>query len=630
MLPRASLLLAVVLLARTAAAAQSQRELVDLSLEELSNLVVTTVARRPEALQITPSAVQVITAEDIRRSGATRIAEALRLASNLQVAQIGSDGWAVSARGFNSALANKLLVMIDGRSIYSPLFAGTFWEAHDVPLYDVERIEVISGPGGTLWGANAVNGVINIITRPASESQGLLLRAGGGNELRGAGALRYGGALGDSAHYRVYGQQAKRDGVQFSNGTDAPNGSEIGQAGFRMDWKVSQLDAVTLQGDANESRTDQAVLGDAVARSENILARWTRTLSGSDSLQLQAYYDSAYRLSPGRYRDRLDVVDAELQHRFRAGSAHEVVWGLTYRHLQDHFTGAAFSMDPADVSLRRVGGFAQDEITLKPDRLYLTVGAKVEDNEYTDVEWQPSVSLAWRFQPNRLLWGSVSRAVRTPSRLDTALDNGTRPPFTIGNENMRSENLVAYELGLKAQPARSTSLSIAAYYNDYEDLRSFERANPAVAIPLVVSNGLEGRSYGAELTVEYRPGTRWRLWGGYSYLDLDLDRKPGSTDPTGGAVEVRDPRYQTFVRGSFDLSARWEIDGALRRIGGIDSQDLPPYTELNLRLGWRIADSLELSLLGSNLLHSEHGEFGPPGRLMIERAAYAQITWSPK
>jgi iron complex outermembrane receptor protein len=630
MLPRASLLLGVILLARTAAAAESQRELVDLSLEELSNLLVTTVARRPEALQITPSAVQVITADDIRRSGATRIAEALRLASNLQVAQLSSDGWAVSARGFNSALANKLLVMIDGRSIYSPLFAGTFWEAHDVPLYDVERIEIISGPGGTLWGANAVNGVINIITRPASDSQGLLLRAGGGNELRGAGALRYGGAIGESAHYRFYGQQAQRDGVKFSNGMDARNGSEIGQAGFRMDWKVSQLDAITLQGDANESRTDQAVLDDAVARSENVLARWTRSLSGSDSLQLQAYYDRAYRLSPGAYRDQLNVVDAELQHQFRAGSAHNVVWGLTYRHIRDHFTGAAFSMDPADVSLRRIGGFAQDEITLTPDRLYLTLGAKAEDNEYTDVEWQPSVSLAWRFHPNRLLWGSVSRAVRTPSRLDTALDNGTRSPFTLGNENMRSENLVAYELGLKTQPARSTSLSIATYYNDYEDLRSFERVNPASAIPLMVSNGLEGRSYGAELTVEYRPGTRWRLWGGYSYLDLDLDRKPGSTDPTGGAVEARDSRYQTFLRGSFDLNADWEIDGALRRIGGIDNQDVPPYTELNLRLGWRIADSLELSLLGSNLLHSEHGEFGPPGRLMIERAAYAQITWSPK
>jgi iron complex outermembrane receptor protein len=613
------------------AAAQSTRDLADLSLEELSSLTVTSVSRRAEPLSVVASAIQVITADDIRRAGATRIGEALRLAPNLQVAQINGDGFAVSARGFNSSTANKLLVMIDGRTIYSPLFAGVFWEAQDVPLYDVERIEVISGPGGTLWGANAVNGVINIITRPAGESQGLLLRAGAGTELRGDGALRYGGELGDNAHFRVYGQYADRDGAQLANGRDAPNESSLGQGGFRIDWNASAADAVTVQGDANESHTGRATSGDATARSHNILARWTHTLSPSSDVQLQTYYDSADRASPHVYGDQLDTFDAEFQHQFQAGHAQQIVWGLTFRQIEDHFRGPLYSMDPANVTLRRIGGFVQDEIALAADRMHLTVGTKVEDNEYTGTEWQPSVGLAWRFQTGQLLWSRISRAVRTPSRLDADFGVRGRPPFLYGGDNIKSEKLLAYEAGIKLQPARTVSISLATYYNDYDDVRSVERLNPASPVPQVVGNGFEGQSSGAELTVDYKPLPRWRLWGGYTYLDLNLENKPGSTDPTRGAAESHDWDYQLFLRSSLDVAEGWEVDAAVRRIGGIDNQNLPPYTEFDLRVGWHVTSEIELSLTGSNLLHSDHAEFGAAaGRISIERAAYAQITWTPQ
>lgn len=610
-----------------AAAQTSTRDLADLSLEELSNLTVTSVSRRAEPLSIVASAIQVITAEDIRRAGATSIGEALRLASNLQVAQINGNGFAVSARGFNSTTSNKLLVMIDGRTLYSPLFAGVFWEAQDVPIYDVERIEVISGPGGTLWGANAVNGVINIITRSAADTQGVLVRAGAGTELQGAGALRYGGELGESAHFRVYGQYAERDGAQLANGQQALNDSDMGQAGFRIDWNASASDALTVQGDANESHTRRTVGDDAVARSQNILARWTRTLSPSSDMQVQAYYDSSDRTSPGSYSDELDTFDVELQHQFLAGSAHQVVWGLTFRSIEDHFRGTLVAMDPADESLHRFGGFVQDEIAFAADRLHLTIGTKVEDNEYTGVEWQPSVGLAWHLDGGQLLWSRISRAVRTPSRLDVDISTAG----IAGNDNIKSEEVLAYEVGVKLQPVKKLSISLATYYNDYDDIRSVERVNPATAFPQIVSNGFEGESYGAELTADYRPLPGWRVWGGYTYLDLDLDNKPGSTDTSGGAAESRDWRYQGFLRSSFDFAPGWQIDGALRRIGGIDNQSLPPYTELDLRLGWRVAAAIELSLIGRNLLHGEHAEYGTPtGRVFVERGAYAQVIWTPR
>jgi iron complex outermembrane receptor protein len=604
----------------------ANREPVDMSLEELSNLVVTTVSRRPQSLATTASAVQVITAEDIRRAGATSIPEALRLASNLQVAQISGNNWAITARGFNSTLANKLLVMIDGRTIYSPLFAGTFWEAQDVPLYDVERIEVISGPGGTLWGANAVNGVINIVTRNAADTQGLLLRAGGGNELSSDGAVRYGGTAGNVS-YRFYGQYARRDGSQLPGGAGAPDDSHVGQGGFRFDWAAG-LDAFTVQGDANEVRTQSIPAADATSRSQNVLARWRRQFSSTNELQVQAYFDRALRHVPSSYGDDLRTFDIELQHRFVAGERQQIVWGLTYRSEHDDFENIVFALDPARASLSREGGFVQDDITLVRDRLNLTLGTKVEHNEFTGTQWQPSVRLAWHFKPDSMLWGAVARAVRTPSRVDRALANRTTPPFTVGNPDFRDEKLLAYELGLRVQPAQSFTFSAATYYNDYDDLRTFEPPATAGA-PVVIGNGLEGQTYGAELTAEFQPGTRWRASGGYTFLHENLNSRPGSRDPFVGALDARDWNHQAFLRGAVTLPGNFELDGSLRRIGRLTTLQVPAYTELDLRIGWRTTPSLEISLNGHNLLHDAHGEFGPPGRLLIERSVWALITWQP-
>ena len=610
-----------------AAFAAGPREPVDMSLEELSNLMVTTVSRRPESLAEAASAVQVITGDEMRRSGATSIPEALRLASNLQVAQISGNNWAISARGFNSTLANKLLVMIDGRTIYSPLFAGTFWEAQDVPLYDVDRIEVISGPGGTLWGANAVNGVINIVTRSATETQGLLLRGGGGNELRGDGAIRYGGTAG-STSYRAYAQYAERDPAALATGGSAMNDSNVGQAGFRIDWASGSGDVLTVQGDANEVHTSVPFTADATSRAQDILARWRRQFSANSELQLQVYYDRALRRVPNSYGDDLQTFDIELQHHFRAGARHDIVWGLTYRSEHDDFDNAVFALDPPQRTLRRPGGFFQDDIALVPDTLQLTVGTKVEDNEYTGAEWQPSVRLAWRVSPDSLLWGAISRAVRTPSRVDRDLANRTRPPFTVGNPDFQSEKLVAYELGLRTQPLQPLSVSVATYYNDYDDLRSYELP-PVGVIPITFSNLLQGETYGAELSADYQPGTRWRLSSGYTFLHDNLHLKPGSRDPFGGALEARDWNHQVFLRGSITLPANFELDGTLRHIGRLTNQQVPAYTELDMRVGWRISSALDLSLNGHNLLHDSHGEFGPPGRQRIERSVFAFITWQP-
>jgi iron complex outermembrane receptor protein len=607
--------------------AAEPRDPADMTLEELSHLVVTSVSRRPQSLADAASAIQVITGDEIRRAGATSIPEALRLASNLQVAQITGNTWAITARGFNSALANKLLVMIDGRTIYSPLFAGTFWEAQDVPLYDVDRIEVISGPGGTLWGANAVNGVINIVTRSAAETQGLLLRGGGGNELHSDAAIRYGGTAG-SASYRVYAQYADRDAAQLPSGGDAMTDSNVGQAGFRIDWASGRGDALTVQGDANEVNTAAPFTADATSRSQNLLTRWRRQFSATSELQVQAYYDRAVRRVPPSYGDELQTFDIELQHHFQAGTRHDIVWGLTYRSEHDDFETLVYALDPPERTLRRPGGFFQDEIALFADTVHLTLGTKLEDNEYSGAEWQPSIRLSWRVNPDALLWGAVSRAVRTPSRVDRDLANRTLPPFTVGNADFDSEKLIAYELGLRTQPLLPLVLSVATYYNDYDDLRSYELP-PIGSIPITLDNLLQGETYGAEVSADYYPGTFWRLSGGYTTLHEHFHTRPGSRDLFGGTVDARDWNHQAFLRASLTLPANLELDGTLRHIGRIASQRVPAYTELDLRAGWRFSSALDLALLGHNLLHDSHGEFGPPGRQLIERSVFAYITWQP-
>jgi iron complex outermembrane receptor protein len=595
-----------------------------LSLEQLMAIEVTSVSRRPERLSETASAIQVITRDDIRRSGATRLPEALRLATNLEVDQRDSNQWAISARGFNSPLANKLLVLIDGRTIYSPLFAGVFWDAQDVLLEDIEQIEVISGPGATLWGANAVNGVINISTRHTQDTQGPLLLAGGGTELRGFGGVRYGGALASNAHFRVYGKYSDRDGTVLPNGQDLPNDWNLGQGGFRVDWEASTVGLVTLQGDLYDDQTFLTDTTDTVTHGGNLIGRLSHKLSDISDLRLQLYFDRVHREVPGSFDDVLHTYDLDFQHRLMVGERNDIVWGVGYRLVEDHFRADPLVLDPPRVSLQTFSAFAQNEMALLQDRLHLTLGTKVEHNEYTEFEFQPSIRLAWQLSDRQTPWAAISRAVRTPSRLDRNL-------VVVPGPNVASEELLAYELGYRIQAAERLSLSLATFYHDYNDLRSVEPAGPPAPLLRVLGNGQEGESYGAELRIDYRARDWWRLQAGYSELRVEIRPKPGSGDRSFGAAEAADSKHHLSFRSSLDLPGELELDGTFRYVSRITNPRLsvPGYSELDLRLAWLARPRLEFAIVGQNLLHDQHVEFGAPGSQQeIERSVYAKAAWS--
>jgi iron complex outermembrane recepter protein len=612
------LVLGTTVRAQTPDSLPSPEELKRLSLEQLMAVEVSSVSRRPERLSEAASAIQVITREDIRRSGATRLPEVLRLATNLQVTQFDAAQWAISARGFNSPLANKLLVLIDGRSVYSPLFAGVFWDAQNVFLEDIEQIEVISGPGATLWGANAVNGVINITTRKAHDTDGALVLGGGGTELHGMAGARYGGAIGSRARFRVHGKYQDRDGLEFPNGDVVPNDYAVGFGGFRVDWDPSASDQLTFQGDLSENRMALTGTSDLVSRDGNLIARWTRRMSNASDLRVQTYFDRVHRDLPGQYDDVLKTYDLDVQHRIALGTRNEVVWGVGYRHVEDDIRSPGLPPEGQQVSLRTFSAFAQDEIALVPDRLHLTLGTKLEHNEYTDFEVQPSARLAWRPTERQTLWGAASRAIRTPSRLDRDF---------LPGQNFDSEKLMAYELGYRLQAADRLTLSLATFYHDYDDLRSAEIIGGSLAL----GNGQEGESYGLELTARYQVTDRWQVQAGLSELRVDIGPKPGSTDRTFGRSEAADSRHRVSLRSSFDLSGDLELDAWFRYVSRITNPNIagPPYAELDLRLGWLVSHQVEVSLVGQNLLHARHVEFGvATAQQAIKRGVYVKAAWA--
>jgi iron complex outermembrane receptor protein len=600
-----------------------------LSIEQLMNLQVTSVSGRPERLAQAASAIQVITREDIRRSGASSLPEALRLASNLQVAQVDSRQWAISARGFNSTTANKLLVLIDGRTVYTPLFSGVFWDVQHVTLEDVDRIEVISGPGATLWGANAVNGVINVITKDAGGTPGLFVSGGGGTELRGAGAARYGGTLGSSAHYRVYGTGFTRDPTALPSGQAATDDWHLAQGGARLDWHVSTASRVTLQGDLYDGRIGQATAADIIVSGGNVMAKWSRTISATSNLAAQLYYDRTHRNIPGTFGEDLDVYDLDVRHRARLGIRHEVAWGVGYRLINDRVANtAALAFLPAHVARQWFTGFVQDEIAIAPNRLHVTLGSKLEHNDYSGFEIQPSARIDWTTGPSGTLWAALSRAVRTPSRIDRELFARVSPTsFLAGGPDFHSEEELAYELGYRHQQG-SLALSVATFYSRYHGLRSLDQANPPAADTIVIANGQDGEAYGAEVAADYRPTGRWRLRSGYTELRIHVWPNPGSTDTTRGATENHTPDRQFFLRSSLDLPAGLRFDTGLRSIGAIANQQVPAYTELSTKLTWKALSHLELSVVGQNLLHRRHAEFGAPAaRREIERGVYGRVEW---
>ncbi|MDB6094133.1 MAG: TonB-dependent receptor plug [Verrucomicrobia bacterium] len=611
---------------------------------------VTSVSRHAERLLDAPSAIQVVTGDDIRRSGALTIPEALRLADNLDVAQKGSHDWGISARGFNTELANKLLVMIDGRTVYTPLFSGVVWNVQDYLLEDVDQIEVISGPGGTLWGANAVNGVINVTTKTSADTQGWYVEAGAGTAFPGMTAIRYGGALSPKVHFRIYGKYFDRNSEVFSNGAGAKDDWHRGQGGFRVDGDVSPENKFSVQGDLYGGRDSLPAGGEDSVDGGNLLGRWTHTVSEESDFSLQVYYDHTHVKQPaaalvlsgilfapaGIFEDKLNTYDLDFQHRFPIGSHHHIVWGLGYRSTQDRVTNApSLAFLPAALDQELFSGFVQDEIRFSP-AFALTLGTKVEHNDYTGREIEPSIRIQWNLAESRMLWAAVSRAARTPSRIDRDFSQAA-PPFLAvlqGRSTFSSEIVVAHEVGYRAQVGGSVVASVSAFYNEYHDLRSTS-LTPATILPFYFANNLEAETYGLEFSADMHVRDGWRLHAGYRVLREDLRIKPGQFDLNNALNETADPKQQFSLRSSLDLPHGLEWDVGLRWVDTRPSHEgatvgsVPSYAEVETRFGWHVTKNVELAVVGQNLLHDQHPEYGYPNssREEIQRRVYGKATW---
>jgi iron complex outermembrane recepter protein len=637
------------------AAAASPPDFTALSLEELMNYPVTSVAGHAEKKSETAAAVHIITQEDIRRSGATSIPEALRMAPGLDVARLDAHTWAISSRGFNDVFANKLLVLQDGRSVYTPLYSGVYWDVQDTLLEDIDRIEVIRGPGATIWGANAVNGVINIITKGAKDTQGWLVSGGAGSEERGFAGARYGVKLADDLFLRVYGKYFYRDDSATPQGASAEDFWMLGRTGFRLDWTPVEQNLVTLQADFYAGKVHQiytnvvpfppfstALRATSDLKGGNILGRWTRTFSEQSEFQLQTYYDRTYRDAEDFLEDR-HTFDVDARHRFGIGDRNSLTVGVGYRLSSDHTTATpSIVLSPLDRTTDLFSTFLQDELVLVKDRLRLTLGTKLEHNDYTGFEVQPGARLLWTPTEKQSYWGSISRAVRTPSRAeqDILITQNTPTPGVFatisGNREFESEKLIAYELGHRIQVNPSVSLDTALFFNDYDDLRTVEAQPivfnpPFVTAPFVAGNKLRGETYGVELSPTWQVNEAWRLQAAYTYLQMQLHLKPGSTDTISEADERRSPRHQISLRSLAELPGNVEFDAALRFVDDLPAIQVKSYVELDLRVGWRPTKNLEFSIAGLNLLHDRHQEFAPSTirtqTTEVERSVYGKVTW---
>jgi len=611
----------------------SPSDLRRMTLEQLMDIRVTTVSRQAERWFDTPSAIQVITQEEIHRSGASSLPEALRLAPNLQVAQINSSSWGISSRGFNNSLANKLLVLMDGRTLYTTLFAGVFWDVQDTLMEDIDRIEVVSGPGGTLWGANAVNGVINIITKSAKDTQGTLLMAGGGTQLQDFAGARYGDKLGENVYFRLYGKYFDRENTLLPNGHDATNDWRMGQGGFRVDWLPKSGDTLTLQGDFYGGALQQPGPGDTTLDGQNALGRWTHPLGESSDLTAQFYWDRTFRHISGSFVEELNTFDFDFLHRFPLGQRQNVLWGAGYRFMPDRIGNAnpaGFSFLPPERNLQLFSAFGQDEFTLVPERLRLTLGTKLEHNDYSGFEVQPSGRLAWTPDTRQTLWGAISRAVRSPSRIDKdfyAASAPTLPGGLAGGSSFDSEKVIAYEIGYRLRPIDRLTLSLAGFYNDYTDIRSLA-TNITSNNAFVFDNDNRAETWGFEFSQNYQVTDWWRFRGGYTFLQKRISIKPGGSDLNRGRAEGNDPEHQFLLQSLLDLPFHLQFDGVFRYVDTLPSPRVPGYFTVDLRLGWHPISNLEVSIVGQNLCDDQHPEFGAPAtRQEIPRSVYGRVVW---
>ena len=617
-------------LGASAAHAQSIEDLRALSISQLADIDVSSVSKTTQPLSEAPAAIFVITHDMIARSGATTLPEMLRLAPNLQVYRKNAGDYAITARGLNGNsqaqnFSNKLLVLIDGRSVYTPLFSGVYWDMQDVLPEDIDRIEVISGPGATLWGANAVNGVINVITRAADQTQGLYASAQGGAFERAA-SLRYGGTLGESLSYRVYARANDIDATETSEQLAAGDDWHRLQGGFRVDWVPSPADKVTFQGDLYGGRRGQPGTADEEISGGNLLARWIHTATNGNALQIQTYVDHiARRTREGGGHFWVDTLDLDLQHTLSLGDDDTFVWGGDVRASRYHIVSAPpLVFDPARRTLWLASAFAQNTLSLT-DRLDLTTGIKLEDDPYAGTSLLPDVLVAWQPRDNTMIWGSVSRAVRSPTPFDVDVKEYLGDLFYLsGNPDFRTEKLTAFELGTRVQATEAVAFSISGYYNLYDDLRSIE-FSPG-GLPLLWGNKLEGDTYGVELWGSYRPFDWWKLSASVNLFGDDLRFEPGASQVLGTAQVGSDPREQASLGSSITLDDGITVDARLRHVGELPDPHVPGYTELNGRVGWYVRRNVQLSLIGENLLHRGHQEY-PGGNLIPRQVRVGLQCW---
>lgn len=649
--------LALALIPATAAPAAAEESLSHLSLEELLQVKVTSVSKKEQRLGDTPAAVFVISDEEIRRSGVTSLPDALRMAPGLEVAQLTGSRWAVSARGFNHIYANKLLVLEDGRSLYTPLFSGTEWELQDVVLEDLSRVEVIRGPGGTIWGANAVNGVINILSKSAKETQGTLLSFGG-SPWETFSTVRYGFQTGTNSWLRIYAKYHRIEDLTAVDGSDAEDESQRAFGGFRWDWEPDAQNRLTLEGEAGYTRvSSRTMVYDVVppyasdvqqiARNTpaHLLGRWLHTLSDSSELTFQSYYDHA----PAEgvlVSEKRETVDLEMEHHLGLGSRNDLIWGLGYRLHADSFTfGHGFSLSPVSRRSQLFSSFVQDELTLVPERLKFTAGVKLEHNDYSGWEAQPSGRLTWTPGEKHTLWGAVSQAVRTPSRVerDVRLRLAVIPPppstieaVILGSPAIQGEHLLAYELGYRWQALSTLSFDVAGYYNRYSDvvgstsLGLLPPSTPGADAEAaqVFDNNASAEAYGVELSTQWSPAS-WNRWtAGGSYQEIHSHGAPALT-PHGNS-----PSYQFQIQSHFDLGDQVELDLWGRYVDRLADLTLqvPAYVTADARVAWRPRPNLEISLVGQNLLQPRHVEFRATDIVQtsayIPRTLYGKVTWS--
>jgi iron complex outermembrane recepter protein len=633
-----------------------------LSLEQLGDVEVTTASKEPEQVWRTPAAIYVLTQDDIRRSGATSIPELLRLVPGVEVARVDSDHWSVGIRGFGAVLASKLLVLIDGRSVYTPLFAGVYWQVQATPLEDIDRIEVIRGPGGTIWGANAVDGVINIITKSAKETHGSMVSLSGGNADEGTGTVRYGDGNDRGFHYRVYGMGFDRSPEFHPEGAGNFDDWRMGQAGFRADRDLGARDTFTFQGDIYREISGEAttyalysppsqvnVNGYAQLTGGNLMGRWRRVLNAGSDFQVQTYIDRTNHFEP-EFGETRDTFDIDVLDHLTLPAQQNFLWGLGARVSPANLVQTVPTIDflPHHLTDQVYSGFVQDEIPVFIRRLSLTLGSKLEHNNYTGFEVQPSGRLLWNATPRQSLWSSITRAVRTPSRLDEDIqltDFATVTPLPIylqvnGNHQFRSEILLGYEAGYRALITSHFYLDVAAFHNNYNDVYSFQVGAPFLApspppvraiIPLLTSNGIRGTTKGFEVAPDWKPTSYWELRPSYSHLEMLMEDGPGSNDPTSVAgYEGSSPRHQATVQSFLSLPKKLEVEQTYRYVSALPAQTVKSYSTADARVGWGFIREMELSVVGQNLLQPNHAEFGgdPGGLVGIKRSVYAQITWN--